>query len=267
MKKQMDSELKGHEYTLPLRREVSAVMHIIRAQSYKLKICLDIGFTHVGVSRYFRNKIGGFWMTVEPTSARSAMVADQLEEGTVFTLGPKGELPFEDRQFDAVILGHGSLSSDPDRTARMIREAHRVLKTGGLLLLTVEARKRFGLANYMNRNHPLSNTGGVFSEGDIFQLLKGGFDVLTFRYSCRFWVQLVRQWADRRAEKGLYGGSSFGLNFLYALAHILDAPLIWTRGYQMTVCGRRKGWREQGTKIKVKGVLVSDAILFDTKTN
>ena len=39
-----------------------------------------------------------------------------------------------------------------------------------------------------------------YTESDIFHLLKDGFDVLGFRFSCRFWVQMVRQWDSRRGS-------------------------------------------------------------------
>lgn len=265
MRDQTEKMLTGHEYALPLRREVSAVSHIFRSQSYKLKVCLDIGFTHAGVSQYLRNLFPGFWMTVEPTEERGLMVVDDLEEGTVFTLGQNGELPFEDRQFDAVILAHGSLPSDPAACSQVIRECHRVLKTGGLFVLTVEARKRLGFANLFSRNRHITDAGGIYSEEDIFRLLRDGFDVLEFRYTCRFWVQLIRQWADRRHENGIYAFTSGWLRFLYGFARILDIPFFFTRGYQMTVCGRRKSWRGQNSRVLTHATPVSDAMLFDPR--
>lgn len=257
--------LRGEAYALPLRREVSAVEHIFHSQPYKVKVCMDFGFTHAGVSRYFRDLIPGYWMTVEPTEHRSFCVADQLEEGTVFTVDEGGILPFEDRQFDALVLAHGSLPVGSEPAARVIRECHRVLKTGGLFILTIESRKRFGVANWLSNNRHLSDAGGVYTEEEVFQMLKDGFDVLCFRYSCRFWVQLVRQWADRRRENGIYDFTSGWLRFLYGVAHFLDLGLFWTRGYQMTVCGRRKSWRGGRSHVVTAATPVSDAVLFDPR--
>lgn len=265
MSERPESMLTGRAYALPLRREVSAIMHIFRTQSFKLKVCLDVGFTHAGVSRYFREHIGGYWMTVEPTAERQAQVSSDFDEGTVLSAGANGELPFEDRQFDALVVAHGTLPDGVEATERVIRECHRVIKTGGLFLMTVEARKGFGLANVLSRNHHLSDSGGLYTEGEVFSLLKDGFDVLGFRYSCRFWVQLVRQWADRRHEQGIYSDTSLWLRFLYAVAQVLDWPLFLTRGYQMTVFGRRKGWRGQNSRVLSQSTPVSDAVLFNPR--
>ena len=240
-------------------------MHIFRTQAYKAKVCLVIGFTHAGVSRYLREHVGDYWMTVERTVERCNWVAGELAEGTVFVAGQDDELPFEDRQFDALVLAHGTLPYDARAAARVIRECHRVVKTGGLFLMTVESRRTFGLANLLNFNHRLSGTGGLYTEEEVFRLLKDGFDVLGFRYSCRFWVQLVRQWADRRRERGNFGEMSLWLRFLYGLAHILDIPLFLSKGYQMTVCGRRKRWRGEQVHVLSASTPVSDAVLFNPK--
>ena len=105
----------------------------------------------------------------------------------------------------------------------------------------------------------------------LFQLnptgLKDGFDVLGFRYSCRFWVQMVRQWVDRRRESGIRGAANGWLRFLYGVAMVLDVPLFWTRGHQMTVFCRRKGWREKHTRVLGSGTPVSDAVLFNPRVD
>ena len=82
-------------YSLPLRREVRAVMHFLRAQSVPVRTGLDVGFTNAGVSRLLR-LVGGYWMTVEPTQQRRTLVAAALGQETVLNLGKEGDLPFED---------------------------------------------------------------------------------------------------------------------------------------------------------------------------
>jgi hypothetical protein len=98
--------------------------------------------------------------------------------------------------------------------------------------------------------------------------MKDGFDMLGVRFSCRFWVQGVRQWVDRRKLSGIRGANNGWLRVLYGLAWLLDLPLFWTRGHQMTVCGRRKGWRGgKSTHVLGTSTPVSDAILFDPERN
>ena len=255
--------LDSNMYSLPLRREISAVLHFLHTQNAALRTGLDIGFTNAGVSRLLR-LLGGYWMTVEPTPQRRSLVAAALGDETVLRVGTKGDLPFEDRQFDTVVLAHGVLRDGPE-TSVIVQECHRVLKTGGLLLLTVEYRKRFGLANILNQRRTVSGAGYRYTESEVFQLLKDGFDVLGVRSTCRFWVQLVRQWADRRRLSGIRGANNAWLKMLYGLAWVLDLPLFWTRGHQMTVCGRRKGWRGQHSPMLGTNMPVSDAILSDPR--
>jgi SAM-dependent methyltransferase len=250
-------------YSLPLRREISSVMHFLHAQARSVKVGLDIGFTNAGVSQMLRNT-GGYWMSVEPTPQRRALVAAALGNDTVLCSGADGELPFEDKQFDAVVMAHGVLPGGAEAGA-MVKECHRVLKTGGHFILTVEYRKSFGLAAALNQQRMVSGAGGCYNEAEIFQLLKDGFDVLGFRHTCRFWVQLVRQWVDRRRASHINGAANAGLRFLYGVALVLDASLVLTKGYQMTVYGRRKGWREKHSRVLANSTPVSDAMLSDPR--
>lgn len=263
MRDNPDKLLARTEYSLPLRRELSAALHFLRAQAKAVKVGLDIGFTNAGASRILR-QTGGYWMTVEPTPQRQALVAAALGAETVLCGGADGELPFEDKQFDVVVVAHGVL---PDGAAaqRAVRECHRVLKTGGLFILTVEYRKRLGMALAFNRQRVVAGAGGRYTESEVFQLLKDGFDVLGFRHTCRFWVQLVRQWVDRRHTSRMRGAADIWLRVLYGCALLLDAPLFLTRGYQLTVYGRRKGWREKHSRVLADTTPVSDAMLFDPR--
>jgi len=265
MRTTLEQFLDRNVYSLPLRREVNSVMHFLRAKQPQVKTALDIGFTNAGVSQALRQS-GGYWMSVETSPQRRALVAPVLGEDTVLAAGQNSELPFEDKQFDAVVVAHGALPAGEDAAAAMVRECHRVLKTGGHFILTVEYRKRYGVAASLNRQRVVSGSGGCYNETDIFRLLKDGFDVLGFRSSCRFWVQLVRQWADRRREEGHVRGLTNGwLRFFYAVALVLDAPLFFTHGYQITVYGRRKGWRGRQTTVTSGHTPVSDAILFNPR--
>jgi SAM-dependent methyltransferase len=264
MLKRTDYFLDKNVYSLPLRREVSSVLHFLHVQRGIVRSGLDIGFTNAGVSQLLR-QTGGYWMTVEPTPQRRELVAAALGPETVLAAGEASELPFEDKQFDVVILAHGVLPHDAAAASAMIRECHRVLKAGGHFILTVEYRKRYGVAAALNRQRVVSGAGGCYSETEVFQLLKDGFDVLGFRFTCRFWVQLVRQWVDRRRENGTYGMANAWLRFLYGIALALDGGLVFTKGYQMTVSGRRKGWREKHTRVTSGGTPVSDAILSDPR--
>lgn len=265
MRTPLEQFLGRNVYSLPLRREVSSVMHFLHARKSQVKTGLDIGFTNAGVSQALRQS-GGYWMSVETTPQRRALVAPVLGEDTVLAAGQNSELPFEDKQFDAVVVAHGALPAGETAAAAMVRECHRVLKTGGHFILTVEYRKRYGVAAALNRQRVVSGSGGCYNETDIFRLLKDGFDVIGFRSSCRFWVQLVRQWADRRrGDSHIRGLTNGWLRFLYGAALAMDVLLFFTHGYQMTVHGRRKGWRGKQALVTSGHTPVSNAMLFDPR--
>ncbi|MEI7900708.1 MAG: class I SAM-dependent methyltransferase [bacterium] len=263
MRDKTDKLLGTNVYSLPVRREISSVMYFLHAQARSVKVGLDIGFTNAGVSQILRHT-GGYWMSVEPTPQRRALVAAVLGSDTVLCSGEGGELPFEDKQFDAVVMAHGVLPAGAEAGA-MVKECHRVLKTGGHFILTVAFRKRVSLASALNQHRLESGAAGSYNEAAIFQLLKDGFDVLGFRYTCRFWVQLVRQWAVQRCASHVNGAANLWLRFLYGVALVLDAPLVLTKGYQMTVYGRRKGWREKHSRVLASSTPVSDAMLSDPR--
>jgi len=61
------------------------------------------------------------------------------------------------------------------------------------------------------------------------------------------------------------GVANIWLRVLYGVALVLDASLFLTRGYQMTVYGRRKGWREKYSRVIAGTTPVSDAMLFDPR--
>lgn len=219
--------------------------------------CLDIGFRTAGPCRRLR-ECGGYWITVAADrNDRDLLAAGLAEE--VALLGPQAALPFEDKQFEVVVLALGSLSGDRLADAALIRECHRVLKVSGCLILTVEYAKPLGLANLLHHRHQVAGTGGQYTEAALFDLLKTGFDWLGLRTSCRFWVQMVRQWADRRQPDADDGPL---LTVLYGAARVLDSLLFFTRGYVVTAYGRRKGWRPRQTPRLADGRNISDAVLL-----
>ena len=240
-------------YSFPLQREVKAALHFLALRKGPVRAGLDIGFTNSWVSQTFR-QTGGYWMTVEMTAQRHARVAGALGEDTVLTAGRNGELPFDDKQFDVVVMSCAMLTANPASIPPLIRECHRILKVGGHLIFTASRQKR---------NPAAANS--VYREEEVFQLLRDGFDVLEFRYSCRFWVQRVRAWELRHNDPNAPPG--FGTRLLYTLAKTLDLFLFFTKGYQMTVFCHRKGWREKRASLIPSAAPVSDAILCDPRRN
>jgi SAM-dependent methyltransferase len=251
-------------YTLPLQSEVKSVLHFLQAQKGSILTGLDIGFNHAGVSRTFR-QVGGYWMTVEMNEGRQAKVASLLEPDTVLAAGRQGELPFEDKQFDIVVVSSSVLTVNPTAAEEMIRECHRVIKAGGHIILTVFRKKTRPLTP-TQESHVTGAQVPVhgYSESGVFQLMRNGFDVLGFRDSCRLLVRLIASREMRQRQAGVIPGS--GTRILYTVAYFLDSLfLFFTKGYLLTVYGHRKGWREKRATLLSEITPVSDAILFDPR--
>ena len=213
--------------------------------------CLDICFTSPPVSLGLRG-MGGYWTTVAGTPSRCPALAAAIGED-VLSAGTDGELPFEDKQFDVVVISRGGLTGDHARDEMLVHECHRVLKTPGYLLVGTDYRKHFNVAKMFCRG---KTAGTGYDERQIFDLLKPGFDVLGIRTYCRFWTQVARFWLDREGRS-----CGVGTSFVYWLAQQLDALIFLTKGYQALAYGRRKGWRERQPLGTRHGVSIGDAVL------
>ena len=242
---------------LPIQLELDAVRRILTAFRVKNQPCLDVGFRVPEFCRQLR-ECGGYWTSVATNRETCAQLAAELAED-VARLDPNAQLPFEDKQFDVVVLALGSLSGNRKADTALVRECHRVLKVSGYLILTVEYAKPWGLVYLLNRRHPMAGSGGHYSEAALFDLLKTGFDWLGLRTYCRFWMQMVRQWADRQQP---VGGDTPLLTALYWTARVSDCLTFFTRGYLVTAYGRRKGWRPRQTPRLADGRSITDAVLL-----
>lgn len=124
-----------------------------------------------------------------PTRANSAAVGLRTlgalkEVRGAGVQGSAEQLPFDDAQFD-LVFSNGVLHHTPD-TPRAFREAHRVLKPGGLFLFSLY--------------HPCSREFLVET-----LLIQGILQLRLFRYG-RNWLGHSTEWTDapgRRADRSL----------------------------------------------------------------
>lgn len=124
---------------------------------------LAIGFPDDAAVDALRALRGGVWMRTEASA----------------------EQPFEDSQFEVVVVSTDAVSRET------VREANRVLVQGGLMFFTV------------NEKHG-SQAG--YTAPEVYRLVREGFDILSVRRP-KWW--------------------HFGV-----------------RGHTLTVCARKKAWRE-----------------------
>jgi SAM-dependent methyltransferase len=237
----------------PLRVEIDAIERILTGIDIGVMTCLDAGFPNPVGSLALR-RLGGYWTTVDWTRERCRQAAEILQE-EVLQGGARGELPFDDKQFDVVVVARGHLTGDPAQDVALIQECHRVLKTPGYLIISGDYRKRINVAGLLARKPDRSARPG-YNEKQIFDLLKTGFDVLGVKTYCRFWVQVMRLLLDSpERSKGRTTA------FLYWVASRLDTLLFFAKGYQLLAYGRRKGWRERQPLDARHGMHVSEAVL------
>ena len=134
----------------------------LAARFARVRAGVDVGFGDASVSQTMRASCPGVWMTVEDGPAARARVAESLDPKTVLLLGVGGEMPFDDHQFEVVVLSAALLSGDRARTDTVVRETHRILQGGGCLVFSVDE----------------AGSGVGFNERGIYDLLKEGFDVV-----------------------------------------------------------------------------------------
>ena len=134
----------------------------IAARFTRVRAGVDAGFGDASVSQALRAACPGVWMTVEDGVAARERVAGTLDPKTVLQLGVGGEMPFDDHQFEVVVLSAALLSGDRARTDAIVRETHRILQGGGCLVFSVED----------------SEAGAGFTQRGVYDLLKDGFDVV-----------------------------------------------------------------------------------------
>ena len=101
-------------------------------------------------------------MTVEDGVAARERVAGTLDPKTVLQLGGGGEMPFDDHQFEVVVLSAALLVGARARAEAVVRETHRILQGGGCLVFSVDE----------------SGAVSGFGQRGIYDLLKDGFDVV-----------------------------------------------------------------------------------------
>ncbi|MGQ9663097.1 MAG: class I SAM-dependent methyltransferase [Kiritimatiellia bacterium] len=153
--------------------------------------CVDIGASNSMLSLHLRQR-GGQWESVV-FDADAEQAARQVL-GTGVHVAQMGQLPFDRKTFDAVVVFDVLENIREDE--KFIEECHRILKPDGRLVLHVRRRKRLSLLVPVWKLLGLSpeSRGLVrvgYTESQLFGILKHGFNVLNVHSYSRFFVQLV----------------------------------------------------------------------------
>ncbi len=256
--------LKAYRNSLPQRLEIATIVRILDRHPINEVRLLDLGMPNPAMSLLLRQR-GGRWDSV----ARSPEVAAEVQRilgGEVPVLAPGGELPYEDRTFEWVVVALGVLTSMPDAES-FVHECHRVLRPTGQMILSTQRLKPVSLVNWVRRasGETAAERGNPrvgYNERDLFALLKTGFDVLDLHACSRLLVELVRIWELRALRRG---GSlrrvSRTAGVLYRVADSLD----WLgRGHVLTAHCRRRQWKPRTLPVLSDGRSIHEAVLRRT---
>jgi SAM-dependent methyltransferase len=230
------------------------------------KVCLDVGGDYGALSEPLR-RLGGTWHSVDLSDAAVESIRRLVGERVEKITGPR--LPFEDGFFDIIVIGEmlERLQGDGD----LIAECHRCLKPAGRLIVNVANIKRWAVLAPVRRLFGLT-AGPVrpgYSESQLFDLLKDGFDVEAAHTYSRFFVEALDTLAQLIVRRG--AGDVSGMkkelrtySILYPffqVAAVLDHLLFFSKGYRLIGRARRRQWRERRTPVLADGRSIAEAAL------
>lgn len=244
---------------------------------------LDLGGDN-GVISYHLRRLGGTWHSADLDEKSVASIRRLV--GDRVSLLQDGKLPYGDSLFDGVVVI--DMLEHVQDDAKLIAECHRVLKPAGRLIVNVPHLKKTAILRLIRRLLGLTDArhGHVrpgYTESELFDLLKNGFDVQAARTYSRFFVealdtgiQLVTRRMNRGQEPGRKGNVIDEQDFrkmekafrwyarlypVFQFAAGMDVLLFFTRGYNLIMRARRRPWRPRRAPVLVDGRSIAEATL------
>lgn len=218
----------------------------------------------------------------------SALRARLLTTGGDWTFSQELEpkLPYRDGVFDRVIIMDHLEWVEDDYG--IVAEAHRVLKSAGLLFVDTEHRKRWTFWRPIRKlfgveERPIQRVRAGYTERALFDILKDGFDIQETRSYSRFFVEGAETLLRLAVGAFAAGAPSDGVEedeaddadelnqriariqtFAYPfflIAAKLDWLIFFTRGYRIRAEARRRLWKPRRTPVLRDGRTLADATL------
>lgn len=227
---------------------------------------------------------GGRW-TCLGVLEKPGMVTESLLGDTLERLANE-KFSYPDDSFDVVMMDH--VLEYFDDAAAMISECHRVLKPNGYLVVQTQQSKRLSLVKGLRKILGLSRTSADlarsgYTQGEMFELLKDGFDTEEVLTWSRFFVEMVE--LQTQLFVALSGGGGARLSgqpgddermliefrkhlkvhsFFYPFGKLavgLDKLLPLHRGHRMAVRARSRSWKPRVTPTLKDGRSIADATI------
>jgi len=255
--------------SLPDRLLLHETARMLTDPSVEKGDCLEVGSGNPVLSQQIR-RCGGKWQTLILDAALAPHFAECFGD-TVCVLSGQA-FPFRKDAFDTVVVLSGLETAVSDEA--FIQECHRVLKPDGRLIVNAASGKAMSPIRVMERfagrrGEPVA-PGRRYSESQLFELLKNGFDVSAVRSYLRFFTRAAE--IACRAAVNARGGALSAENPqtlrvmrtfrpVYWLAFQIDVLFFFTRGHRLAALAKRRAWRPRQAPVLVDGRSISEAVL------
>jgi len=190
MSKSAAWQLKIFKKTLKKKEKLAIIRELL--PDLKGKLCLDLGCAK-GTISYFLKEEGGVWFHEDLDFINVKATHDLIGSRTVVI--PPVAIPHPDNSFDIIVSLDILEHLQDDR--KFVREMFRVLKSGGMLILSTPTTGPFYLVNHMKNLVGLTpDQYGHVVEGYTLPQLKtmlatAGFIVEDATTYSRFFTELV----------------------------------------------------------------------------
>ena len=195
-------------------------------------------------------------------------------------VGDNTKLPFADGQFDAVVVADCFQYLESDDA--FVAECHRVLKSSGRLIVMVPRKKSWSLIRSLKRWTGLSDDKAhlyhkTYTEAQLFDVLKDGFDVQEVRTISGFFTELtdiflqLMSGSSYTDEELVYPESREKMQKiariyawlfpLYMVSSVVDRLLFFLHGYDFVVRAKRRMWVPRRTPHLRDGRSIAEAAL------
>ncbi len=210
--------------------------------------CLHIGDVG-GIFGAALRANGGSWSSMTVSDDECGVVADFIGE-EVYPL-TDNEIPYENKVFDLVVLIK-TLEEVYDDSG-LIAECHRVLKNDGHLIIVSSYKKKFTLMPVIRKitGATYEKCGMVragYTEKELFELLKDGFDMRNIKTFSKFFVNFVDCFVRGKVgritdNESLNAAVTYNkkASFFYRLAYQLDFFQVF-RGFNVICVSHRRSW-------------------------
>ena len=257
------------EKNLPWRIQLQETISFLGNTSHQA--CLDIGAENPMISHYLREH-GGNWKTALSSSEAAEAAAPLLGDDVQVMKG--AVLPFEKKTFDVVVI-LGDLLERVGSDCSLMEECNRVLKSSGRLIVHVNRRKSWSLAN-LTRNvlgqsfRKMGRKRAGYTEQELFHILKDGFDVHQVRTYSRLFLEITdavvaflrKRMSGSEIEVSRKVVRLYSVaNILYRLSDQLDMILFMSKGFRLVAGAKRRSWRSRRTPVLNDGRRISEAVL------